>query len=590
MGKSSKVNKVNACPQRLLEKLIVLFVDCQTTGAHPDKANIIEMGWARSDIFSSDEHARAIETYLIKLPEGRKIPKRVQSVTGISTQDVVSGHDFGDIWKKLVVTAEDVARSNQMQKCPTIIHFAKFEEPFLRYVHEQSTSRRDFPLLVICTHEIARRLFPGLPRRGIRAVAGYFGYAVNEYRRCQNHVAATAHIWYKLVKLLKEKHNITTLEDLQQWLENPVAGNRADRVYPMNIRIRQDLPDCPGVYRMLRSNGDVLYIGKAISLKKRIQSYFRRGSRHPEHILEMLSQAKQLDITTTESTFEAAILESDEIKRHAPPYNIALRKHKRAVWFCSADCKQFSPTPNRIFRIGPIVSRETMKCLAEIKKIIKVGSSSHAHEDTLFTALGISQKYAPALVCIRAGFDIFLQRHALKLHTRSIECALTQLGRDLWLERMKEKKETDAENNEDEIKETVDIWTPETVAHMLESNVRRGTHALRKARWLVLLSESSLAWQDPPFQKNQRVLLVFEKGNVVHRENMTLKTEIPIPPGYNKTFFERQQSFDLMKVDRMRVVTAEMRKIVSAGRWIMLRISPTITLDREKLAKMLKWI
>jgi DNA polymerase-3 subunit epsilon len=585
----AKSLKVNACPHNL-EDLIVLFVDCQTTGAQPEKAHIIEIGWAQSDAFFSVENAETIETYLVKLPEGRKIPRRVQSVTGIGPEDIAAGHDARDIWKKLLATAEDVAHSNQLDACPTVIHFGKFEEPFLRHLHENNALERDFSLSIICTHEIARRLFPGLPRRGIRAVAGYFGYAVNEYRRCHDHVAATAHIWRKLVKLLKEKHNITTLEELQQWLKNPVAINRADRVYPMKSRIRRNLPDCPGVYRMLRSNADVLYIGKARSLKKRISSYFRKQSQHPEHILEMLSQAQQLDITETTSALEAAILESDEIKRHAPPYNIALRPRERAVWFCSTDLRHFSSAPNRTFKIGPVVSRATMKCLCAIKDIIKASSSAYTDEEMLLTALGIPQKYAPDVACIRAGCDIFLQRHASELHTHSIQHALTQLGRNLWLERLQEKKEMSVNTNDDETEETMDAWTPETVVHMLASNVRRGMHILRKARWLVLLSESSLAWQDPPFQKNQRVVLVFEKGTVVHRENMTLRTKVPIPPGYKKTFFERQQSFDLMTIDRMRVVTAEMRKIVSAGRWVRLCLNPTITLDRHRLKNMLKWI
>ncbi|UCG93338.1 MAG: GIY-YIG nuclease family protein [candidate division WOR-3 bacterium] len=582
--------KVNACAHRSLERLIVLFVDCQTTGAHPGKGDIIEIGWARSDTFSSVKTSRTMKTYLVKLPEGRKIPKRTQTVTGIDPDDVAAGHDACDIWKRLLDTAENVAHSNHLDVCPTIIHFAKFEEPFLRSMHEKNALGRDFPLSIICTHEIARRLFPGLPRRGIRAVAGYFGYAVGEYRRCRDHVAATAHIWRELVKILKEKHNITTLEDLQQWLASPVAKGQADRVYPMKIRIRRALPDCPGVYRMLRSNGDVLYIGKARSLKKRINSYFRKRSRHPEHILEMLSQAKQLDITETESTLEAAILESDDIKRYAPAYNIALRKRERTVWFCRADFKEFSPAPSRRFRIGPVVSREKMERLAAIKYIMKAGSSSHVNEDVLLTALGVPPKYAPDGTCISAGFDLFLQHHVSKLHTHSIEHALTQLGRNLWLQRLKEEKDKDIENNEDEIEEKIDVWTPETVAHMFESNVRRGMHALRKARWLVLLSESSLVWQDPPFQKNQRVLLVFEQGKVVHRENMTPRTEIPIPPGFRRTFSERQQNFDLMTMDRMRVVTAEMRRIVSAGRWVKLCLRPTVTLDRDKLAKMLQWI
>jgi DNA polymerase III subunit epsilon len=89
---------------------------------------------------------------------------------------------------------------------------------------------------------------------------------------------------------------------------------RVERVFPMPAAIRQALADKPGVYRMRSLGGDLLYIGKAKSLKKRVTSYFRSKAPHPEHILEMLSQAQNIDFSLTESALEAAVLETDEIK------------------------------------------------------------------------------------------------------------------------------------------------------------------------------------------------------------------------------------------------------------------------------------
>ena len=67
----------------------------------------------------------------------------------------------------------------------------------------------------------------------------------------------------------------------------------------MKREIRLNLSEKPGIYRMLRSNGDLLYIGKATSLKHRVNSYFRQKGSQAEHILEMLSQATDLDVTLT---------------------------------------------------------------------------------------------------------------------------------------------------------------------------------------------------------------------------------------------------------------------------------------------------
>lgn len=60
-----------------------------------------------------------------------------------------------------------------MARCPAVVHFARFEAPFLHDLHAQVLPAAGFPLELICTHEISRRLFPNLPRRSIRAISGY---------------------------------------------------------------------------------------------------------------------------------------------------------------------------------------------------------------------------------------------------------------------------------------------------------------------------------------------------------------------------------------------------------------------------------
>src|SRR5262245_64914602 len=104
---------------------------------------------------------------------------------------------------------------------------------------------------------------------------------------------------------------------------------------PLNMRL--SLPDAPGVYRMLRTSGDVLYVGKAASLRHRVNSHFRKQNGMPERTLEMLSQARGISFEVTPSALEAALFEPDEIKRHQPPYNVALTSEDRALWFAPPD-------------------------------------------------------------------------------------------------------------------------------------------------------------------------------------------------------------------------------------------------------------
>ncbi|MDX5367603.1 MAG: excinuclease ABC subunit UvrC [Alphaproteobacteria bacterium] len=87
------------------------------------------------------------------------------------------------------------------------------------------------------------------------------------------------------------------------------------------------LPDSPGVYRMYAADGELLYVGKARSLKKRVASYTKLGG-HSNRIARMIATTAQMEFITTATETDALLLEANLIKRLKPRYNVLMRDDK----------------------------------------------------------------------------------------------------------------------------------------------------------------------------------------------------------------------------------------------------------------------
>ncbi|MFB6461353.1 excinuclease ABC subunit UvrC [Bradyrhizobium tunisiense] len=87
-------------------------------------------------------------------------------------------------------------------------------------------------------------------------------------------------------------------------------------------------PTSPGVYRMLNANADVLYVGKAKNVKKRLSSYARQNAPQPARILRMIAATVTVEIVSTNTETEALLLEANLIKQLRPRFNVQLRDDK----------------------------------------------------------------------------------------------------------------------------------------------------------------------------------------------------------------------------------------------------------------------
>jgi DNA polymerase-3 subunit epsilon len=434
-----------------------------------------------------------------------------------------------------------------------------------------------FALDVVCTRDIARRLLPNLPRCSLRALAGYFGRAVGALRRSADHVEATAFVWHELVGLL-DRHSVSTWGALHDWLAEPATPmTRRRRIWPMPRDERLSLPTAPGIYRMLRTDGSVLYVGKAGSLHHRVNSYFRKQAGVPERLLEMLSQARAISFDVTPTPLEAALLEPDEIKRHRPPYNVALTTASRVLWFTSPDLTARSPHPSPHCPFGPFASVDTLDQFAALARAGRAAlpPGSRGPDDRTFTA----------------GYDRLCATHPeLSRVDLSDSAKLLRLGTRLWREgrRDRDPDVNDVEDDANDTRRGVTVWTPEFVQVSLEWLALRAALARRRAIWLTRLFDSSVVWREPADSCPR--LIVIENSEVVLSEAVDGNATPPIPPGYRRPVAARREAFTLASFDRLRVLTTELKRLIAAGAPVALRLGVGPALDESRLASALWWV
>ncbi len=94
------------------------------------------------------------------------------------------------------------------------------------------------------------------------------------------------------------------------------------------------LPDAPGIYRFYDGQDVLIYVGKAKSLKKRVNSYFTKQSQYSRKTEKLVSEIRKIEFTIANSEFDALLLENNFIKQNQPKYNILLKDDKTFPYLC----------------------------------------------------------------------------------------------------------------------------------------------------------------------------------------------------------------------------------------------------------------
>jgi DNA polymerase-3 subunit epsilon len=548
----------------------VLCLDAQATAAHASGGALVEIGWGPGTAGTALTET-GVAAHVVAPPPGTAMPRAVARLTGIRQDEWERGVLPGTVWPRLVADALALCP----RPVPAVVHFVRFEEPFLRALHSRHGSG-PFPFELLCTHAIARRLLPGLPRRTLRALAGYFGAGVAEPRRSTDHVVATAFVWRRLVEAL-EGEGIVELPALRAWLAC-APPRRPPRSYPLPRERRLELPRGPGVYRLHRAGGGVVYVGKAVSLRERVSSHFHAPD--GERALEMLSQVREVTCTETATALEAALLESDEIKRLSPPYNRALAVAGRAVWFATADLRDLRGSPDEQHTVGPLASAEPFDSLAALRGAL--AAEVPAPLLVRARAVGAAPAFAPGPEPFAAGLVRFAEAHGRLASALEVR----RVGARLWASR-RDAAPVEVEAGEREGPRSFS-WDGETVRGALEETVLRAAHAVRRARWLLRLSECTLAWLGSGMPG--RRLLCCAGGVVTAVGYLDPGEGLPLPPGAACAQDARRAAFDVATFDRLRVLTTELRRLAAGASSVEMRLGAHARLTGRRLEAVLRWV
>jgi DNA polymerase-3 subunit epsilon len=553
----------------LLRELEVLALDCQATGATPAHGDLLELGWA---VCSVSGILGQIQSHWIVRRTTRPIPRAVRELTGWTEACTAEAVPEQNVWDALYQDAAKILVHGPHARARTVIHFARFELPFLRDLHQRMGIANDFPFDPICVHAIGARLFPDLPRHNIRALAGYLGHSPELLRRSAGHVEATAFIWRELVPLL-EQAGFGTWSELRAWLDSGPKLRRSRRVYPLARERRRALPDRPGVYRFLRKNGDVLYVGKAASLKKRVAGHFssRRGA--TDRALEWLTQVHDVDYTETKSVLEAALLECDAIKQLDPPYNVHLRGGDRSGWFASRDLREALPHPDNGHCIGPLPSQRALSALWALTALAEGTTSTPGLRAA---ALAVPAAFGPDEALFIEGWRGFVADY-LSGSEPAAARRIANASRALWLSRGR----AEVESADDEAR---DLWDLARVRRRLERSLVQTGLLVRRSRWLCLLADASVAFREREMS-TARALLI-SNGDIVERhelDGVMALSRLPRRPP--QTHRLRQSAFDAAAYDRLRVLATEIRRVQDEGGEVAIRIGAHLFAG-ERLARL----
>lgn len=270
------------------------IVDIETTGGHAAANGITEIAIY---VHNGNVVTRHFKTLIN--PQ-QKIPLYITALTGINNAMVASAPTFEDMAAEIY----EILNGNIF-----IAHNVNFDFSFIK--HQLQHCGYELNVKKLCTVRLSRKVFPGLPSYSLGNLCRQLQIPIEDRHRANGDAKATVLLFEKLLRHDASIHIDVMLKKTssEQWL-------------PMNLDKKQiqQLPLLPGVYYFHDQKGKVIYVGKAINIRKRVTGHFTHNDAAKKRQF-FLRHIHKVTHTVCANELQALVLESTEIKRLWPKYN-----------------------------------------------------------------------------------------------------------------------------------------------------------------------------------------------------------------------------------------------------------------------------
>jgi DNA polymerase-3 subunit epsilon len=274
------------------------IIDVETTGMGVQGNKITEIA-----ILVHDGN-QVIERYQTLVNPQSSIPYSISRLTGIYDHMVENAPKFYEIAKKVVEITEN---------CVFVAHNVNFDYNVIR--KEFQDLGFAFSRKKLCTIRLSRKLIPGLPSYSLGKMCSQLGIEIRDRHRAMGDAEATVILFEKLMRL----------DGDDSVFDSFLKPRSREATLPPKLpkKVFDNLPESTGVYYFRNEEDDIIYVGKALNIKKRVLSHFYdRKNRE----VTMCQQTSNITYEITGSELVALLLESSEIKKHYPTFNRAQRR------------------------------------------------------------------------------------------------------------------------------------------------------------------------------------------------------------------------------------------------------------------------